>query len=197
MRYIAESFRRRKYESGGGFLWTLDEPWPNAAFCNLIDYYGVPKAAYYFVGRAYEPVHIGAEIAGVMLERRGDLKTRLWAGHEGADGLSGIRYSANLVRISDGRLIGRAVGKLTLRPDQSKYLRTLKIPLKSTKEGDILGLFLRLVDSKGNVQIVYQRKAVARCRKEDEIRAAEPARLGACPGGFVSMVVRVLPRTGV
>jgi hypothetical protein len=86
-----------------------------------------------------------------MLDRHDNFTARLWASHESPEPLTGVRYAARLVRISDGALIGSASGRLSLGADQSKYFRAFRTSLRKTREGDILGLFLRLVDSRGRV----------------------------------------------
>jgi len=58
LRYAAESNRRRKFRCSGGLLWQMNEPWPNVSATSCVDWYGVPKPAYYFVGRAWRPRHV-------------------------------------------------------------------------------------------------------------------------------------------
>jgi len=70
MRYAIEVYRRRMFATSGSLIWQYDEPWPGATFA-LVDYFGRAKAAYYWVGRAYQPV-IG------LFHRSGD-RTSFWA----------------------------------------------------------------------------------------------------------------------
>ena len=46
LRYIIEADRRRAFQNSGVIVWQINEPWPNASCTNLVDYYGLPKAAY-------------------------------------------------------------------------------------------------------------------------------------------------------
>jgi len=55
MRYAVEVYRRRMYATSGSLIWQYDEPWPAVTF-SLVDYYGRPKASYFWVRRAYAPV---------------------------------------------------------------------------------------------------------------------------------------------
>ena len=56
LRYAVESNRRRAFHNSGSIIWQLNEPWPNLFCTCLIDYYGQPKAAYWWIKRAYAPL---------------------------------------------------------------------------------------------------------------------------------------------
>jgi beta-mannosidase len=58
LRYILEANRRRKFNNSGSIIWQFNEPWPNVACTCLVDYYQLPKMAYYWVKEAYAPLHI-------------------------------------------------------------------------------------------------------------------------------------------
>lgn len=58
--YLYEEFqhhRRRKPQNAGALIWMLNDCWPAASW-SLIDYYGIPKQAYYAVKRACQPIMI-------------------------------------------------------------------------------------------------------------------------------------------
>ena len=48
-------YRRLAPEASGCFIWQYNEPWPTCAF-SIVDYYTVPKMAYYALARANSPV---------------------------------------------------------------------------------------------------------------------------------------------
>jgi beta-mannosidase len=86
MRYAVEVYRRRMFETSGSLIWQFDEPWPGATF-SLIDYFGRPKAAYYWVRKACSPV------LGMFYESGG--RTSFW----GVNDLSReVGYEATLRR---------------------------------------------------------------------------------------------------
>ncbi len=68
LRFAIEADRRRAFQSSGCIVWQMNEPWPNASCTNLIDYYGETKAAYYWVKRAYEPLHISVVYENLAVE---------------------------------------------------------------------------------------------------------------------------------
>jgi len=60
LRFIVEQGRGRKFACGGTIPWQFNEPWPNLICTNAVDWYTMPKMAYYSVARAYAPVMVGA-----------------------------------------------------------------------------------------------------------------------------------------
>lgn len=58
LRYALEANRRRKFKNSGSIIWQLNEPFPNVSCTSVIDYYQTPKMAYYYMRKAYAPVHI-------------------------------------------------------------------------------------------------------------------------------------------
>ncbi|MEM0259135.1 MAG: glycoside hydrolase family 2 protein, partial [Thermoproteota archaeon] len=62
-----EHWRRRKFKTGGALIWQLNDCWPVASW-SLIDYYNEPKASYYYVKRAFDPLNISLLINGDEVE---------------------------------------------------------------------------------------------------------------------------------
>jgi beta-mannosidase len=57
LRYALEANRRRKFRNSGSIVWQFNEPWPNISNTCMVEYYGVPKMAYYWLRKAYSPIH--------------------------------------------------------------------------------------------------------------------------------------------
>ncbi|WP_309119137.1 glycoside hydrolase family 2 TIM barrel-domain containing protein [Paenibacillus sp.] len=57
LRFIVEANRRRAFRNSGSIIWQMNEPWPNVSCTSLVDYYGEAKMAYYWVRKAFAPVH--------------------------------------------------------------------------------------------------------------------------------------------
>ncbi len=53
LRYILEANQRRKFRNSGSIIWQLNEPWPNVSATSLLEYYGIPKMAYYWAKNAF------------------------------------------------------------------------------------------------------------------------------------------------
>jgi beta-mannosidase len=55
-----EFCRSNKFRNSGLLIWQYDDIWPCMSW-SLVDWYGTPKAAYYFLKRSSAPVHISAD----------------------------------------------------------------------------------------------------------------------------------------
>ncbi|GAB4561620.1 MAG: glycoside hydrolase family 2 TIM barrel-domain containing protein [Anaerolineae bacterium] len=55
LKFGIEHYRRRKPHCSGTLFWQLNDVWPGLSW-SVIDYYGFPKAGYFYVRRAYAPV---------------------------------------------------------------------------------------------------------------------------------------------
>lgn len=58
LRYALEANRRRKFNNSGSIIWQFNEPWPNVSNTCVVDYYRDPKMAFYWMKKAYEPIHV-------------------------------------------------------------------------------------------------------------------------------------------
>ncbi len=55
LKFGIEHFRRRKPHCSGTLVWQLNDCWPVLSW-SVLDYYGFPKASYYFLRRVYAPL---------------------------------------------------------------------------------------------------------------------------------------------
>ena len=81
MRHAVEVYRRRMFETSGSLIWQYNEPWPAMTF-SMVDYYGRPKASYYWVKNAHKPV--------ACLFREKDGVVSFWGVNDYAEEVSGV-----------------------------------------------------------------------------------------------------------
>lgn len=55
LKFGIEHYRRRQPHNNGTIVWQFNDAWPGFSW-SVIDYDGVPKAGYYFIKRAFQPV---------------------------------------------------------------------------------------------------------------------------------------------
>ncbi|ULO08362.1 glycoside hydrolase family 2 protein [Paenibacillus sp. 19GGS1-52] len=72
LKYGIEHYRRHKPETSGALFWQLNDCWPGTSW-SVIDYYGLPKAAYHYARKFFHPVLLTAEYTP------GDQEIMLWA----------------------------------------------------------------------------------------------------------------------
>jgi len=90
LRYAIESDRRRAWQCSGVALWQLTEPWPNLSCTANVDYYGVPKQAFYVVGRAFRPLHVSLRHEGAWVKPGGEIVGQLFVHNEGPSAVEGV-----------------------------------------------------------------------------------------------------------
>ncbi len=111
MRYAVESYRRKMFGTSGSLIWQYNEPWPAVTF-SLVDFYGRPKAAHFWVARAHAPV-LGMFYGDGRNPSFWGISDRL----EDVEGLLRVR------RIShDGALLGEMSVPVALRANASTQL---------------------------------------------------------------------------
>jgi beta-mannosidase len=85
LRYVIESNRRRTWENCGSIIWQLNEPWPNVACTNLIEYYGTPKLAYYFVRDAYRNIAPSLKYVSLYYQAGQTFKADIYVLNDGSE----------------------------------------------------------------------------------------------------------------
>ncbi|WP_106768157.1 beta-mannosidase [Paenibacillus faecalis] len=60
LKYGIEHYRRNKPETSGALFWQLNDCWPGTSW-SVIDYYGLPKAAYHYSRKFFAPVLLTAD----------------------------------------------------------------------------------------------------------------------------------------
>jgi beta-mannosidase len=110
LRTLIEGDRRRRSRCAGTLPWVFNEPFPNAWSNAAVDYFGVPKAAYYAVAEAYAPIAVGTAFPTQALDGAAELEVVGWVVNDLARGLVGRLQLA--LHDATGRLLGERDSKL-------------------------------------------------------------------------------------
>lgn len=94
LRAQVEHYRIRRLDVGGALLWMFADAWPAVGF-SIVDYYGRPKAAYYYAKRAFAPLLLAFE------EREGEVDA--WVVNDRLEPLEGL---VSVGWVERGRLAG-------------------------------------------------------------------------------------------
>ncbi|MDR1094175.1 MAG: hypothetical protein LBL66_08530 [Clostridiales bacterium] len=78
LRYAVERNRCRAFECAGCNVWTLNEPFPNPNCGNIVDYYGLPKTAYFFTANAFAPESLSLKYSKLWYGRGEALDFEVW-----------------------------------------------------------------------------------------------------------------------
>ncbi|MCS6829912.1 MAG: glycoside hydrolase family 2 TIM barrel-domain containing protein [Armatimonadota bacterium] len=117
LRYAIEANRRRKWRCSGVSPWQFNEPFPNTACTNAVDYLGQPKPAYWWARRAYEPVHISLQYERLTWQPGEQWKAEVWS-HNSTTRLLHTLWSVCLFA-PDGREIARFGGAIEVSPEKA------------------------------------------------------------------------------
>lgn len=76
--YCLEEMRRKKFSWSATMMWQYNETWPNAAGNALVDWFCTPRITYYYVSKAYEPVHISLRYDKIKWRAGEKFAGQLW-----------------------------------------------------------------------------------------------------------------------
>ena len=147
LRYAIESNRRRKWQCSGTSPWQLNEAFPNTACTNSIDYLGLTKPAYWWVRRAYEPIHISARYERITPQPRESWHADIWVNNS-LPPRPGCHWTADLLDLQ-GKYLAHAEGLVDLQDDAAMPVGELVHRLSSKHQ--IFLMLLALRDSEGNL----------------------------------------------
>ncbi|MGC9203025.1 MAG: beta-mannosidase [Thermoproteota archaeon] len=120
LRYIIEANRRRKFHCSGVLPWQFNEPWPNASCTSCVDYYCHPKAGYWAVKKAYEPIHISAKYDAIAFYGYSKFVSEVWVSNDLIETIS-VTFSAKILN-SEGTVLHQTSGIATIEGNSSKKL---------------------------------------------------------------------------
>lgn len=147
LRYAIEANRRRKWHCSGVAPWQFNEPFPNTACTNVVDYLGQPKPAYWWARRAYEPVHVSLRYERLTWQPGEKWQAEVWTNNSTEREMR-MLWSAYLVAV-DGREVARFGESVDIAPGCATYGGRAECLLPN--EGSIWILRLCLHDGRGGV----------------------------------------------
>ena len=83
LRYALEANRRRAFRNCGSIIWQFNEPFPGVAGTNLVDYYGQPKFAWYYVRDAFRPTTPSMTYDKLIWEAGETLRSQVFVANDG------------------------------------------------------------------------------------------------------------------
>ncbi|MCC6729063.1 MAG: hypothetical protein IT208_06970 [Chthonomonadales bacterium] len=120
LRYAVEASRRRKWRTSGSMPWQYNESWPNASCTNSLDYYGMPRPAYWVMRRAYAHRLVSAAYDGLVWKPGEPWHAFVWVNVSGQEEerltvhwtlieLAGGEIASGAIAVTAGGGVGGAV----------------------------------------------------------------------------------------
>ncbi|MDZ7373768.1 MAG: glycoside hydrolase family 2 protein [candidate division KSB1 bacterium] len=138
LKQCIEHWRRRWPRTGGAVIWQLNDCWPVVSW-SLIDSDVRPKAAYFYVRRAFAPVLLSAE--------RCESGTRLWLCNDLLTPLEGTLSWE--IRDFEGRVYAQGSSPVRLEGGTAVAVARIPVPDAWSAEAERTYLSARLIDSSG------------------------------------------------
>ncbi|HEX7196855.1 MAG TPA: hypothetical protein VF364_08490, partial [Candidatus Limnocylindria bacterium] len=151
LRTLIEGDRRRWPRNAGALPWQLNEPFPNAWCTAAVDWFGIPKAAYFAVADAYASLYAGVSFASPALDGAGRVAVRPWVANDHD------RELADTLRLdvhdAAGRTVAEWSGELTAAANSV------------TDGGDVALVLAPRVDEAGDLLVLDATFGGARTRR--------------------------------
>eukprot|EP00947_MAST-08B_sp_MAST-8B-sp1_P002396 g2396.t1 len=103
-RFSYQAGRRVKWHRSLMTSWTFDEPWPNSAHGCIVDYYGLPKMAFYWVRAAMQMVDISLSYSDLWQQAGHRLHAAVWVDNELDEPLPNFAYSVEYFTLGGGAI---------------------------------------------------------------------------------------------
>jgi len=147
IRYALEANRRRKFKNSGSIVWQFNEPWPNAYCTSLVEYYGYPKMAYYWLRTAYSPVHASLSYDRLYYKPGDRFKGGIYA-HNSLDATDVCIYYEILD--AAGRAFEKDEIYIKIRADSAQLIKELQFTVPEFMRG-VFFIRLKVTDFSGEV----------------------------------------------
>ncbi|MCL5096194.1 MAG: hypothetical protein M1608_01400 [Candidatus Omnitrophica bacterium] len=150
-RYAIDALRRRGTSLPGGFMtWVYNEPWPNAAGANMVDYDGRTLMNYDFIKQALAPVSLSLQYDSLFYSPTTGIKAELFLASDAPQTATGLHWRW-LARDRRGTVFARNEGTAFIAPLEVKSLGKMELkPPAKTLFGPAF-VELRIDDSKGTL----------------------------------------------
>ncbi len=148
LRYANQSHRRHKWHRSACVSWTFNEPWPNAAHGSIVEYYGLPKMAYYYSRDSYSEVDISAEYGALYVRSGEPLGMKLFVTSDRKQELKNSQVTAKVVDL-DGRVLGLQEWKVDVAAKENTSVGDVTFIPSAKLEGRVILVMVELYTSNG------------------------------------------------
>jgi beta-mannosidase len=144
LRYANQANRRAKWHRSGCFMWTFNEPWPNAAHGSIVEYYGAPKMAFYYTRRSYAQVDVSATYHSICLHPGDTLRLPVFATNARPENITASLRT--IIEDLRGKLYYKGGSRHVLRGLSSHRIDSLQFITDKADEGKVMLVRFELRD---------------------------------------------------
>ena len=143
-----EFCRSNKFRNSGLLIWQYDDIWPCISW-SMVDWYGTPKASYYFVKRASEPVHIAADYERYLWKAGETFSADVHLLNDTESPVTKDKYSIRLMR-TDGIVLADTSGPARVTANRSAKVGTIRYAIPSSMTGMTFFVLVELKSRDGS-----------------------------------------------
>ena len=131
--YDMEFCRSNKFKNSGFLVWQYNDIWPCLSW-SIVDWYGTPKPAYYFMKRASRQVHISADFERYLWASGETFKTNIYLLNDTQEPVKGFSYTAKLIDCQ-GKIITEKSGLAETAENSSAKINGLEFNIPKSFKG--------------------------------------------------------------
>ena len=149
LKYAVECNMRRAMKNSASLPWQFNEPYPNLFCTSVVDYYGLPKPAYYGIKKIYGDCVVTASFDSPSLAGKDEfLADIFWSASN--EKLESVRICAELRDLSGGLIAAEEWKNITAEINIHKKTGTIKCNLQDI---DASLLLLRIQAFSGEIKV--------------------------------------------
>jgi beta-mannosidase len=146
-RYANQSHRRAQWRRSGCYMWTFNEPWPNAAHGSIVEYYGMPKMAFYYTRNAYAPVNVSIKYNTISLHPSDTLRLPVFATNATPNTIVAT-LKVQIVDLNGTKYLA-SISKAEMDAVSSNQIDSIVFAIPKEANDNVLLVRLDLVDNTG------------------------------------------------
>ncbi|WP_181938068.1 MULTISPECIES: glycosyl hydrolase 2 galactose-binding domain-containing protein [unclassified Arenibacter] len=145
LRYANQSHRRKKWHRSGSYMWTFNEPWPNVAHGSIVEYYGLPKMAYYYVGKSYSQIDVSAEYKNISLHPNDTLNLPVFVTNARSEQIDKVELVTKIMDL-EGNLYYEESKMVLINANSAHRIDTLNFHVPKKANNNVLLVRFDLFD---------------------------------------------------
>jgi beta-mannosidase len=143
LRYAIDALRRKGHRLGGFSSWDFNEPWPNAAGSDIIDYDGQPLMNFDFVQQALAPISLTLRYDSMLYRRDQGIQADLFLTSDAPEPADGLHWQW-LARDRRGTVLDHGNGVASIAPGEVKTLAAVHFNPPAATAAGLIFIELRL-----------------------------------------------------
>ncbi|HYW96329.1 MAG TPA: glycoside hydrolase family 2 protein, partial [Bacteroidales bacterium] len=142
-----EFCRSNKFRNSGFLVWQYDDIWPCLSW-SIVDWYGTPKASYYFMKRGARPVHISGDYERYLWKAGETFKGDIYLLNDEWEAVKKHSYKAKILDYK-GNILAEKSGPANMEANSSVKVDQIDYSIPDSFSGKMFFFSVELFDKSG------------------------------------------------